>query len=355
MAHISGAESPLRVFGAMEGREIREVTLRIADAEARILEFGAVVRDLKVRRPDGAMQRVVLGLNSVEEYIAHSPYFGAIAGRFANRIAHGQFTLDGCAYQLVLNQDGRHTLHGGGPTGIGKRPWTVVHHETATVTLVHVSTDGTNGFPGTLQVTCRYTLAPPATLRVELWATTDAPTIVNLCHHSYFNLNCGADILDHTLTVHGDQITMVNSDLIPSGVLADVAGGDFDFRNARPVRRIAADGTRVWYDHNYMLRRDRTARSVANGLDVAHAATFASPISGVSLDVWTTEPALQVYDGFKVNVTATGLDGARYGANAGLCLEPQHVPNSPNLPQFPSTVLRPDGLYRQVTEYRFGA
>ncbi len=348
-------DGAVRVFGAMEGREIREVTLGIAGAEARILEFGAVVRDLKVRRPDGAMQRVVLGLNTVEDYIAHSPYFGAIAGRFANRIAHGRFTLDGRAYQLVLNQDGRHTLHGGGPTGIGKRPWTLVHRDAASVTLVHVSPDGTNGFPGTMQVTCRYTLAPPATLRVELWATTDAPTIVNLCHHSYFNLDGGADILDHTLQVDADAMTVVDADLIPSGVLADVAGGEFDFRSARPIRRMAAEGTRVWTDHNFMLRRDRTARSVAGGLDVAHAATFASARSGVTLDVWTTEPAVQVYDGFKVNVAVAGLDGARYGANAGLCLEPQHVPNAPNLPQFaPTTVLRPDGLYRQVTEYRFG-
>jgi aldose 1-epimerase len=343
-----------RVFGAMDGRQIREVALAIDGAEALILEYGAIVRDLKIRRPDGAMQRVVLGLNTLEDYIVHAPHFGAIAGRYANRIAHGRFTLDGKTYQLTLNQDGRHALHGGGSTGFGKQPWTLVHHDPASATLVHVSPDGTNGYPGTLIATCRYTLVPPATLRVELWATTDAPTIVNLCHHSYFNLDGGADILDHTLQVDSDQMTIVDADLIPSGALAGVAGGPHDFRQPLRLRRTAANGAQVWTDHNFMLRRNRTTPSAAQGLDLAHAATFASEKSQLALDVWTTEPAMQVYDGFKVDVPVPSLDGARYGAHAGLCLEPQHVPNSPNLPQFPSTVLRPGDVYRQATEYRFG-
>ena len=177
----------MRLFGRQQGRDICEVTLRTTEAEAQIIEFGAVVRDLKIRRRDGAMQRVVLGLNSVEDYVTHSPNFGAIAGRFANRIRHGSFVLDGTRYQLPLNLNGRHTLHGGGSTGFGKCPWTIVHHDTASATLVHVSPDGSNGFPGTVLVACSYTLMGK-TLRVALTASTDKPTVINLCQHSYFNL-----------------------------------------------------------------------------------------------------------------------------------------------------------------------
>lgn len=344
----------IRIFGMLDNREIREVRLATISAEARIIEYGAVVRDLKVRRPDGVMQRVVLGLNSVEDYVQHAPHFGAIAGRYANRIRGGQFTLDGETHQLVLNQDGRHHLHGGGPTGFGKRPWTLVHHDATTATLVHVSPDGTNGYPGTVQVTCRYSLVR-ATLRIELWGVTDKATLLNLCHHSYFNLDGGADSLDHSLMVRANVMTPIDADLIPDGTLVAVNGTPYDFRTPRAVRCLDADGQRVWYDHNFILRRERTERSVADDLDVAHAATFSSALSGLKMDVWTTEPALQVYDGAKLALPVLGLDGARYGANAGLCLEPQHAPDSPNLPHFPSTVLRPGELYRQVTEYRFGA
>jgi aldose 1-epimerase len=340
-------------FGTLDGRDIREVTLATPEAQAKIIEYGAIVRDMSVRRADGTMQRVVLGLNTIEDYVQHAPHFGAIAGRYANRIRGGRFTLDGETHQLLLNQDGRHHLHGGGPKGFGKQPWTLVHHDATSATLMHISPDGTNGYPGTAHITCRYTLAGK-TLRIELWATTDKATPVNLCHHSYFNLDGGGDVLDHTLMVRANVMTPVDADLIPDGSLAPIGGTPFDFRVARPVRLLGKDGARVWYDHNFVLRRDRTEPSVAGGLDVAHAATFASMRSGMKLDVWTTEPALQVYDGFKLALSVPGLDGARYGANAGLCLEPQHVPDSPNLPHFPSTILRPGELYRQVTEYRFG-
>ena len=343
----------LRTFGTLDGRDIREVTLETADARARIIEYGAVVRDLEVRKADGAMQRVVLGLNSVEDYVQHAPHFGAIAGRYANRIRGGRFVLDGEVHQLVLNQDGRHHLHGGGPTGFGKRPWTLVHHDATTATLVHVSPDGTNGYPGTVHVTCRYSLVG-ATLRVELWGVTDRTTLLNLCHHSYFNLDGAADILDHTLMVRANVMTPVDAELIPDGTLVGVSGGPFDFRTPRKVQLAGADGQRCWYDHNFILRRERTEASCAVGLDVAHAATFAGAQTGLKLDVWTTEPAIQIYDGAKVAVPVPGLGGVRYGANAGLCLEPHHAPDSPNLPHFPSTTLRPGELYRQVTEYRFG-
>jgi aldose 1-epimerase len=317
-----------------------------------VIELGAAVRDLVVRRHDGTMQRVVLGLKAVADYFEHSPHMGAICGRFANRIRHGRFVLDGQVYRLPLNQDGKHTLHGGGQTGLGKSLWTLLYSDSRSATLAIHSPAGGNGFPGAMTTTCRYSLLAPATLRVELWGVSDAPTIVNLCHHSYFNLDGGSDILDHTLEVHADLFTPIDADLIPVGSLESVAGTAFDFRTARTVRRLGADGMPVRYDHNFMLRRDRREAS-GLGLELWHAATLASAKSGVSMQLWTTEPACQVYDGGNIKVRVAGLDGVGYGAHAGLCLEPQHVPNSPNLAHFPSTVLRPGQVYRQISEIDF--
>jgi aldose 1-epimerase len=344
----------VRSFGQLpDGRAVREIALvHPAGSRARILEWGAVVRDLQVPRPDGGLQRTVLGFDRLEDYLAHSPHFGAIAGRYANRIRGGRFQLDGVEHQLPLNQQGRHSLHGGGE-GFGKRPWTLIEATDTSATLALVSPDGDHGYPGRLTLTCRYTLAAPATLRVELAAFTDAATVLNLCHHSYFNLDGGADVLDHELAVRANLMTPVDADLIPDGSLAPVSGTDFDFRTARPVRRLGASGDRVAYDHNFVLRRDRREQG-PEGQELALAATFASSRSGVRLEVWTTEPCLQVYDGAKLATPVAGLDGVPYGPCAGLCLEPQHAPDSPNLPHLPSTVLRPGELYRQVTEYRFG-
>lgn len=341
----------VRSFGACDGHDILEITLRARSGmEARILTYGAVVRDLLVPAPHG-LQRVVLGLNSLEEYRAHSPHFGAIAGRYANRIAGGRFPLDGREYQLPCNQEGRHSLHGG-PTGFGKRPWSLVAADTTSCTLSIVSADGDAGYPGTLTTTCRYRLRGDSTLRIELSAVTDQPTVLNLCHHSYFNLDGSADILDHELSIDADRITPVDADMIPDGTFAPVAGTPFDFRTARPIRRIGPDGQRTRYDHNFMLTRQCLAVD-ESGLNLARAAVLSGPRTGIRLEAWTTEPCLQLYDGFKVDIPVPGLGGARYGANAGICLEPQHAPDSPNQPAFPDTVLRPGEHYWQVTEYRF--
>ncbi len=341
------------VFGHLpDGTPVREVTLRsAAGASATVMEWGAVVRDMSVKVA-GKDQRVVLGFTELDHYLKHSPHFGAIAGRFANRIAGGRFMLDGALYQLPLNQDGRHSLHGGG-NGFGKRPWTIAHHDAMSVTLVLVSPDGDHGYPGAMTVTCRYTLAEPATLRVDLTATTDAPTVINLCHHSYFNLDGAPDVLDHELEVRANLITPVDADLIPTGEIASVAGTPFDFRKARPIRHPGADGARHWYDHNFILRRDRREIQ-ADAPELAHAATLRAPSNGLAMQVWTSEPACQVYDGSKMGTPVPGLEGKPYGAAAGICLEPQHVPDSPNLPHFPTTLLRPGAVYRQRTEYRFG-
>lgn len=317
------------------------------------MEWGAVLRDLIVPRPGGGRQRVVLGLPQLADYPGHSPHMGAIAGRYANRIGHGRFSLDGRDYQLPLNQDGRHSLHGGGQ-GFGKRPWTLVHHDETSATLALVSPDGDAGYPGTLRCWCRYSLTGAATLRLELSATTDAPTIVNLAHHSYFRLDDAQDALDHLLEIRANLMTPVDADSIPDGALLHVAGTPFDFRRARAIRQAGPDGARFRYDHNYMLRRDRREPSVADGLELAHAATLRSTVTGLAMQLWTTEPALQLYDGYKLALTVPGHDGVTYGPSAGIALEPQHAPDSPNLPHLPGTVLRPGEIYRQVSEYRFG-
>jgi aldose 1-epimerase len=346
-------DTRLAVFGHLpSGSPIREVSLRsAAGATATIMEWGAVVRDMTVP-VNGKLQRVVLGFDALESYLRHSPHFGAIAGRFANRIAGGRFHLDGKSHQLPLNQAGKHSLHGGGD-GFGKRPWTILHHDASSVTLALLSPDGDHGYPGNLAVTCRYTLAEPATLRVELTATTDAATIINLCHHSYFNLDGSADILDHELEVRANLMTPVDDDLIPTGEIVSVRDTAFDFRKSRPIRHLGTDGTRHWYDHNFILRRDRRETSHMPGPELALAATLRSLRNNLCLQVWTTEPACQIYDGVKLATPVNGLDGKPYGASSGICIEPQHVPDSPNLPHFPSTVLRPGGVYGQVTEYRF--
>ncbi|HJQ60238.1 MAG TPA: aldose epimerase family protein [Vineibacter sp.] len=343
----------MRPFGTIDGAPVHEARIEAGGGvmSASIIEYGAVLRDLHVRRRDGRRQRVVLGFDRLEDYIAHSPHCGAIAGRFANRIGGGTFWLDGQRYQLPLNQDGRHSLHGG--HGFGVRPWRFVQATADSVTLALVSPDGDQGYPGTMHVTCRYTLAAPMTLRIALEATTDRATVVNLCHHSYFNLDGGTDVLDHELEVRANLFVSVDADLIPDGQILAVAGTPLDFRKPRPIRRLDAAGDRQRYDNAYLLRRDRLETGAVDDLDLAHASTLASAGSGLRMEVWTTEPALQVYDGAKLAVPVAGLDGARYGACAGLCLEPQHVPDSPNLPHFPSTVLRPRSVYRQLTEYRF--
>jgi aldose 1-epimerase len=348
----------VREFGRYNGATVYEATIRSAfGTEARIISYGAAVRDLVVPS-DAGPQRVVNGFETLEDYVRYSPHFGAIAGRYANRIAGGRFTVDGIAYQLPLNQENRHSLHGGG-NGLGKQVWQVCAADEGSVTLVHVSPDGEAGYPGTLTTTCTYRILGN-TLHVELSATTDAPTPVNLCHHSYFNLDGSETILDHTLAVAADFYTPADTDLIPTGEIRAVAGTPFDFRTARPIRLEKPDGSgRFWYDNNFVLRRDAFGpfdpplEPGPAGRPVAYAATFASPRSGLSMEVWTTEPGLQVYDGFKVDVPVPGLGGARYGANSGLCLEPQHFPDSPNRPHFPTTILRPNQVYRQMTEYRF--
>jgi aldose 1-epimerase len=341
--------SDVKTIGNFNGHAVEEVTLTNAlGAVAQIMTWGAVVRDLQIPHR-GKLQRVVLGFDDFEPYPGHSPHFGAIAGRFANRINRGIFKLGGKKVQLALNQNDppgpsgtpKHHLHGG-IAGFGKRLWTIAARTTDSVTLVCVSKDGDEGYPGNLIASCVYTLVEPATLRVELSATTDAPTIVNLAHHSYFNLDGSADIKDHVLTIDGAFRTPTDKDLIPTGEIVTVAKTPFDFRRAKSMA-VMDKGERVKFDANFVRSNSSFGR----------CARVESKMNGLALECWSDQPAVQFYDGAKINVQPKGLGGVSYGAFGGFCLEPQIYPDSPNRPHFTSAELWPGEAYSQLTEYRF--
>jgi aldose 1-epimerase len=330
------------VFGEIDGAPVYEIAIRSkAGASAKIITWGAVVRDLVVPAAGGS-QRVTLGLNAIEDYVGFSPHFGAVPGRFANRIANGRFVLDGVAYALDRKPGEKHTLHGG-PKGFGKRIWTLSDHDDSSVTLTLQSPGGEAGFPGALAAACVYRMLEPATLRVELTATTDKPTIVNLTQHAYFNLDGSPDILDHEVTLFADFFTPSDSELIPTGEIRAVAGTAYDFRASRPVRNAAGTA----YDTNFVAVN-------ALGPDgLAPIARVRSPRNGLTLSLFSDQPGVQFYDAATLNVPVAGLGGARYGAHAGLCLEPQAFPDSPNRRHFTDTVLRPGETYRHASEFRF--
>lgn len=330
-------------FGSFRGEDVLEVVIcSDAGAEARIISYAAAVRDLHVPSKDGP-RRVVLGFDSFEPYPAHSPHFGANAGRVANRIRDARFTLDGETWELDRNQDGRHILHGGAG-GFGNRLWTLAEHDGRSATFVLISEDGDMGFPGRVVTTCTYRMLEPATLHVAFSAVTDKATPVNLAHHSYFNLDGSPDILDHRMIVDADFYTVNDADRLPTGEIRSVAGTPWDFRQDRTIR-FDVDGRPFAYDGNFVLRSSGT---------LARAARTWSPKSGIAMETWTTEPGLQLYDSEMLDVPVPGLGGVRYGRNAGFCLEAQHFADAVNLAHFPSTILRPGQTYRQVTEYRFG-
>lgn len=330
-------------FGAVDGTDVLQITLKgPGGVEMRVLTWGAVIRDLIVPSARGP-QRVVLGLNAIEDYIAHSPYFGAVVGRYANRIGHARFTLGETTYTLDANE-GRNQLHGG-TMGFGTRLWSLLDQTPSSVTLGLVSEDGDMGYPGRLISTCTYTLEAPATVRIALQATCDQPTPVNLTTHSYYNLDAGPDISSHHLMISGDFITPTHRDLIPTGEITAVVGTDYDFTVLRPIGAAQLMQRRISYDINYVLR-GRTG-------ELHHAATLKSLASGVQMELWTTEPGVQFYDGHLLAMTAPGLGGTPYGPHAGLCLEPQRFPDGPNKAHFPASILQPGSVSRQLSELRF--
>lgn len=332
----------VKIFGRLGEEDVHEVEIASrAGARAKILTYGAVVRDLRVP-VGGALQATTLGLNSMEDYVAHSPSFGAVPGRFANRIANGRFAIDGVAYEVQRKPGDVHTLHGG-PKGFAKRVWKIERHDESSVELSLVSADGEMGFPGEARVRCHYSFVEPATLRVEFTATSDKATPLNLTQHAYFNLDGSPDILDHELTLACDFYTPTDALLIPTGEVRAVAGTAYDFTQTRPIRN--AEG--VTYDTNMVV-------SSALGADgLAFVARLRSPKNGLAMELHSTEPGVQLYDSAKLNCPVPGLDGARYGSHAGVCLEPQGFPDGPNRRHFSDRILRPGQTYRHVSEFRF--
>lgn len=327
-------------FGVLpDGTAVHEISLKKGPLEASVLTYGAIIRDLKV---DG--QTVVLGFDDLQSYLDHSPFFGAVPGRCANRVASGRMTIDGETHQLDLNENGRQHLHGGS-RGFFSKVWQIEQSDRASVLLKLVSEDGDMGYPGRVEVLLRYTLTGTGALRMKITATTDQATPVNLTQHSYFNLDGGPTILDHTLEIAAESYLPVDDDLIPTGEIRQVAWTPYDFREGRKLRRKAGEEN-VIFDHNFCLAQ-------APHEEVAFAAALEDGAGDRRMEVWTTEPGLQLYDAARLEVPVPGLGGTRYGAHAGLCLEAQRWPDSVNRENFTGVLLRPGETYTHVTEFRF--
>jgi aldose 1-epimerase len=329
------------VFGkTADGETVYRVKIAGGGLTAHILSWGAVVQDLRIEGHDPSL---VLGFDNFDDYLAHSPYFGATPGRCANRIDNGRFVLDGKSYQLDLNENGVTHLHGGSDN-IAKLNWTIVEHDTNHVILKIVDPDGRAGYPGNCTIQATYRVHGNGELSVTYESTTDAPTLANVCQHAYFNLDGRETALDHDIMIAADHYLPTNEKQIPTGEIRPVDGTLFDFREMSPVKRFEGS-EQVLYDHNFCLSRERAAkRSVVLARSVN---------SGVSLEVRTTEPGLQFYAGFKLDVPVPGLDGREIKPFAGFCLETQTWPDAINHEGFPSAVLRPGEVLRQETDYIF--
>jgi aldose 1-epimerase len=341
-------------FGVLPtGDTVHVFTLANGDVTMRVLDYGGIVQSLETPDRHGTRQDVVLGFDDLDGYLRRSPYFGALIGRYGNRIAKGQFTLDGTVYTLAAN-NGPNALHGG-LTGFDKVRWQVLQATDSSLVLRHVSRDGDEGYPGTLTATVTYTLTADNRWVIDYEATTDKATPVNLTQHTYWNLRGNGEepVLEHELQLAADAFTPVDSTLIPTGVLQPVAGTPFDFRTPQPIgaRIDAADEQLRYgggYDHNFVL----TGAGDAAGLRLV--AQVREPVSGRTLAMSTTEPGVQFYSGNFLDGSVTGKRGAVYARRSGFCLETQHFPDSPNQPAFPSTILRPGERRTSRTVYAFG-
>src|SRR5262245_923172 len=324
--------------------------------EVSITNYGGAVVSLKVPDRSGKLADVVLGYDDVQGYVTDKAYFGGIIGRYANRIAHGKFALNGSTYTLPRN-DGENELHGG-TKGFNKRVWTVKDVSGPAgeaLELTYHSKDAEEGYPGNMNVKVVYTLTAKNELKIDYLATTDKDTVVNLTNHSYFNLagQGNGDILNHRLTIHGQQFSPVDATLIPEAQSRAVRGTPFDFTQPEPIgARINQDDQQLkfgrGYDHNWVLNSNRSHR-------LSLAAEVYEPASGRILEVWTTEPGLQFYSGNFLDGSVHGKEGKVYSHRFGFCLETQHFPDSPNHPTFPSTILKPGQRFQSTTVYKFGA
>ena len=341
-------------FGTLpDGNEVERFRLQnTAGAEASIITYGATLVSLITPGRDGIMEDIVLGHDSLAGYLEANPYFGSIVGRYANRIAEGAFTLDGETYTLARNNGPNH-LHGG-VKGFDKANWEVEQIIEDTnqvgVSLNYVSTDGEEGYPGTLEVRVTYLLTEDNRLIIDYEATTDKATPVNLTQHAYFNLAGEGSVEDHHLTLAASHYTPVDSTLIPKGEILSVEGTAFDFRGGKRIgEQIDDDDQQLLYgggyDHNFVLDR-------VSG-DLILAATVLESESGRILEVHTTKPGMQFYTGNFLDGSITGKNGVQYGRRSGFCLETQYYPDSPNQPNFPSSILRPGEVYQTQTVFAF--
>nr|WP_307042494.1 aldose epimerase family protein [Streptomyces achromogenes] len=344
------------LFGVLaDGTEVSSWSLENGGTRLKVLDYGGIVQSLEIPDRDGRYANVSLGFSTLDDYVAGSPYFGALIGRFGNRIAAGRFTLDGETHQLPLN-DGDRSLHGG-TEGFDRRVWDVepfTEGPDVGLRLRLTSADGEMGYPGTLEVTVTYTLTGGGDWRIDYEATTDRATVVNLTNHVYWNLagEGSGSVHDHELEIAAARYLPVDQSLIPTGELADVAGTPFDFRTAKAVGRdlrVAHEQSLhcKGVDHNYVLDKGVTVRPEP-------VAVLRDPASGRTLGIATTEPGLQFYSGNFLDGTLVGTGGRTYRQGDALCLETQAFPDAPNQPSFPSTVLRPGQTYRTTTVHSFG-
>lgn len=322
--------------------------------EVSITNYGGIVVSVKVPDRQGKLGDVVLGFDTLDGYVADKSYFGALIGRYGNRIGGAKFSIDGATYTLAKN-NGENVLHGG-IIGFNKMLWEagdVSKGDEPALELKYTSKDGEEGFPGNLMTTVVYTLTNKNELKIEYSATTDKKTVVNLTNHSYFNLAGpgSGDVLKYVLQLHADKFTPVDSGLIPTGELRSVEGTPFDFRKPKAIgARIDADDEQIklgrGYDHNFVLTKEKQSGPTL-------AARVEEPKTGRVLEVWTTEPAVQFYTANFLDGTVHGKGGIAYGRRTAFCLETQHFPDSPNKPSFPSTLLSPGQRYHTITIYRF--
>ncbi|MGI4737990.1 MAG: aldose epimerase family protein [Janthinobacterium lividum] len=349
----SAMPTPASFGKTADGQEIQLFTLtNKKGVKASISTLGGTLTSLLVPDKDGKLSDVILGFDNVSGYLSpefkkSNPYFGALIGRYGNRIAKGKFTIDGKPYQVGLNNNGN-SLHGG-TVGFNQKVWTAKPGTSAdgqTLTLTYLSKDGEEGYPGNLNVTVTYTLTEANALKIDYSATTDKATPVNLTNHAYFNLAQGQskDVLAHQVTIPADRYTVVDASLIPTGELKAVKGTPFDFTTPHAIgERIAQ--VPGGYDHNWVLNQATGQHS---------AATVYEPTTGRTMEVTTDEPGVQFYTGNFLDGSLTGKGGVVYGKHAGFCLETQHFPDSPNQAKFPSTILKPGETYHTTTSYTFG-
>ena len=344
--------------GRAKGKLTQMYVLRNGNGiSVEISNYGGIITSIKTPDKDGHFEEISLGFDSLNNYLSSNPYFGAIIGRYGNRIAKGQFTLEGKTYALAKN-NGENHLHGGSE-GFDKVVWEPTVTEKAdgvpVLRLRYTSPDGEEGYPGNLSASVEYSLNNKNELSMEYTARTDKTTIVNLTNHAYFNLtgNAKRDVLDHQLTLNADEFLPVDKTLIPIGELRAVEGTPFDFRRSTAIgERIAAENEQIQvgggYDHCWVLNRPFESE------ELIFAAKVLEPTSGRTLEVYTTEPGIQFYSGNFLDGSLTGIGGAVYEKRFALCLETEHFPDSPNQPKFPSTVLKPGERYKTSTIYKFG-